>query len=130
MSLPHDGVRLPQPINVDREQIVARLQEQLDEEQKEREVVEAKEREARHGAAQFLTDHDEEVVEYFGRKLGGSWAAVLDHLEEMFKDDAYKPAKLRKGHRETDLEKMVRVLSMSADKTIEVQPTSPIYDLL
>src|SRR5215831_10366077 len=127
LSLPHDGVRLPQPINVDREKIVARLQEQLDEETKEREVIEAREREARHGVAQFLTDHDEEVVEFFGRKVNGSWATVLDHLEELFKDDAYKPAKLRKGRHETDLEKMVRVLSMSADSTIEVQPTSPIY---
>jgi len=130
VALQHDGVQLPQPINANREQVVARLQEQLDEEEKERQVVEAKEREARHGVAQFLTDHDEEVVEYIGRTFGGSWRQVEERLAEMFKDDAYKPAKLKKGRRETDLEKMVRVLGMSSDETIEIQPTSQIFDLL
>jgi len=130
MGLPHDGVTLPQPINIDKEQLVASLQTNLDAETKEREEVEAKERAARIDVDQFITDHQDEIVEFFGRKFGGSWKQVADHLEETFKDDAYKPVKMKKGRKETDLEKALRVLAMSTDKTIEIQPTSQWYDLL
>ena len=129
-DMQHDGVTLPQPINIDKEQLVASLQANLDEEAAERQKVEDKERQARLGVDQFVTDHQDEIVEFLGRQFGGSWRQVEEHLAEAFKDDAYKPQKLKKTRKETDLEKALRVLAMSTDKTIEVQPTSQWYDLL
>jgi hypothetical protein len=130
LAVPTSDVRLPQPINVKTSEVVSKLQANLDEEKQKREVIEAREKEARLGIRQFVTDREDEIVEWFGRFFDGSWSHVQEKLDEMFKDEAYVPKGLRPTEKENDLEKLVRVLAMATDETIEVHPDTPIYRLL
>lgn len=126
---------LDKPLNIGREALVARLQENLDEEKKERETVEAKERAARTTVQQFVEDHEDELIQWIGAGApggfgSGGWEDIAKNMARFFEDNDYKPKSARKSKRENDLEKFVRVLNMATDTTVEVKPNQPIYDLL
>lgn len=118
------------PLNIKREDLIAKLQENLDEETAKREAKEARAAADRQSVSDWVEEHHDEVVEYLGRGIEGSWANVLKGLEDRFEGDAYVPKGATPTVRENDLEKYVRVLSMATDSTIEVTPDQPIYNLL
>lgn len=130
ISLP---IHLQKPLNLDREKVVAKLKENLANEKAKREAAEKKESDARNAFRQFVLDHEEQIVNYLRSSLAGSsssWTNSLERAEEVFKDDAFKSPDSKPGRLESELEKFVRVLEMTAEATIEVEPTQQVYDLL
>lgn len=122
---------LLKPLNVKRDEVIKKLDANFAEEKKKREEAEAKEKAARAEVTAFLTDHADQVAGYFADHVNGRWSQLLEELtDEVFKDDNYKPKDSVPGRLETELEKFVRVLKMSADETIEILPTQPIFNLL
>ena len=123
---------LAKPLNLKRAAVIDKLEKNLTEESDKRKEAEQKEKDARNDFRQFILDHEEQIVNYVARSVGGghSWKVTLERAEELFKDDAYKSPESKPTRLESALEKIVRVLKMGADETVEIVPTNDVFALL
>lgn len=118
---------LNKPLNLKREDVITKLNENLATEVAKREALEAertKEREEVLGLiAEFTPD---ELYNIFLNR----WVVDADALKLAKERKTFVTEEIKPTTRETDTEKFVRVLGMTDDKTIEVLPSEDLYNLL
>lgn len=117
---------ISEPLNIKRLDLIARLEENLAEEQKKREEVAAKLAESKQEAIGFIKKSPERVLEWVVSLHGYGPEAFV----KGFDNGAYTPKESVPTKTEDDLEKFVRVLKMSADETVSLTPQQDLYHLL
>lgn len=126
-----DAPNLREPLQLNTEQVLAKLQENLADEQAKRMEATEAEKQARLTVQQKVLDEADNIVGYLWRQFGvSSWAQLEEQLTKFFEANDYRPKGIKPSHREDSLEKFVRVLSMASNKTLTVEPTDSLYDLL
>lgn len=122
---------ITEPIKLDRTKLIDRLNEIHAEEEKKRLDAKKKEDDARKEVEDFVKANVDRVAEFFKNRCGVSWGSTLEDLADReFRGDNYKPKDAEPTRRESDSEKFVRVLEMSADETVSLTPDQPLYELL
>lgn len=122
---------LREPLKLKTAEVLARLQENLDEEKAKREEESERQRQARLGVNQLILDQTDQVVGFLWRQFGArSWADLEKRLSDLFENEDLRAKAVKPTHRENDLEKFVRVLTMAANDTLQIEPTDSIYSLL
>lgn len=122
---------IAKPLNIRRESLIERLQENLDKEVASREEAAATAAARRQEAVDAIRSlTSDELYNILARHTGLANQGLAEWVEEAKKEETYKTKDLPQSRRENALEKFVRVLSMSADDVVEVQPNQPIYELL
>jgi hypothetical protein len=120
-----------QPLHIPRESLITRLEERRNDEIKAREDRAEAARKARQEIVskveKLTSDQVTNVLHHFVQTAPASLHKWLDDVLEngkfVSKDEAPTST-------ETQLDKMISVLNLAADKEIEVAPTDPIYPLL
>jgi hypothetical protein len=117
----------PAPLNLDRAQLIAALQEKADAEKAKREAEQAKLDEARKEAIDAISAFSpQELYEIFR----ANFTTSVEDLTRYHDEERYVPKPVQAGKAETDLERAIRVLNLAADKTVEVRQGSDLYSLL
>lgn len=118
---------LPKPLVVSREQLIAALQEKLDEETQEREQAEQALQESEQALRDAVAAFDiDELVEIFRSYFTTDVEKLTKHKQQK----TYVPEKTKPSVTETDLARAVRVLGMSTDESVELKPNTDLYRLL
>ena len=114
-------------INVDREQFLEALQPKLDEEVAKREAAEQARKDARSEYAEAVKEF---TIDELVAILQNYWTGDAKSLVAAKESGQWVPKDVAPTQAETDLGRAVRVLSLSADKTIELRPGTNLYQLL
>ena len=128
---PTDTPDLHEPLHLNKDEVLAKLQENLAEEQAKRQEASDKEKQARLAVNQVVIDEADQIVGYLWRQFGAhSWAQLEEMLAKFFESNDFRAKAAKPTPREDSLEKFVRVLSMATNKTLTVEPTDSLYSLL
>jgi hypothetical protein len=125
-------IQLEKPLKLVRTKVIEKLEENFKKAKDARAEAAAAEAEAREVFDTFVKDHQEQIANYLRSALvgGRSWAQAVEQAETTFDGDNYKTPESVPTVMESELEKLVRVLKMTSEDTIEVKPTQRVYDLL
>jgi len=116
-----------EPLNLDREAVVTALQAKADEEKAKREAEQAKLDEARKEAIDAIALFTpQELYEIFRI----NFTVDADDLQRYHAEEKYVPKPVAVGKTETDVERAIRVLGMSSEKTVPVKVGTDLYGLL
>lgn len=118
---------LNKPLTIDRDVLIAKLQENLDAEVAKRVAAEAEQAAVRQEALDAIAAFTPDELYNIFRDYYSTEATTLkfDKEHKSYVTHATEPTRL-----ENDLEKFVRVLTMASDKTVEITPNESIYKLL
>jgi hypothetical protein len=126
-----DTPDLREPLHLNKEAVLEKLRENLEEERAKRAEATEKEKQARLSVNQVVLDEADQIVGYLWRQFGAnSWSQLEELLTKFFENNDYRPKAIKPSHREDSLEKFVRVLSMASNKDLTVEPTDSLYELL
>lgn len=126
-----DSPNLREPLHLQTEAVLAKLQENLEAERAKRQEASEKEKAARLAVEQIVLDEADQLVGYLWMQFGArNWADLEKRLTDYLEQNDLRAKAVKPSHKEDALEKFVRILSMASNKTLTVEPTDSLYDLL
>lgn len=126
-----DTADLREPLKLKTEDVLARLQEQLDEERAKRQEESERQKQARLAVNQIVLDETDQIVGYLWRSFNPtSWADLEKRLTDFFEANDLRAKAIKPSHHENSLEKFVRVLGMASNTTLTIEPSDSLYELL
>lgn len=122
---------LNEPLTVPVAKVIEQLETALEVIQMERNELEAKAQESREELYRALHDlSNDQLAKLVEGRWGEGSTKAAKNVEQMKDDGQLEYPESKPTAKETDLERLLRVLRISSEKTVNVDPAGPLYQLL